>query len=141
MAKSTGELFFELKAEKNLKNYLSRNKDEFVLPLDKYLNNLLMKKKLEVTDIIKNSGLNRGYVYQIFEGRKKNPSRIKMLAIGIAMELNLEETQYLLRYAKLAPLYPRNQWDSIIISAIEQNLNVIETNELLHELGETELLE
>lgn len=67
--------------------------------------------------------------------------RKKNLATGFAMDLNLEEMQYLLRYASFAPLYPRNQWDSIIISAIEQKLNILETNALLNELGENLLLE
>ena len=140
-AKSTGDLFVELKEEGNLKNYLSRNEKEFLLPLNEYLTNLLSEKNLELKDIVKNSNLNRIYVYQIFSGKKINPSRKKILAIGFAMNLNLEEMQYLLKYAKKNPLYPRDEWDSIIISAIEQKLNVLQTNELLEQLGEENFLD
>lgn len=138
--KSTGELFTELKTEKNLGDWRKNNNDEFVTPLNEYLQKLLEEKNLERTEVIERAGLNREYVYHIFSGTKKNPSRPKLLALAIAMDLNLEEIQYLLRYAGLGILYPRNSWDAVIISAVEQKLNVLETNELLHRLGETTFL-
>ena len=139
--KSTTELFTELKEDKNIKGYLNRNQEEFMMPLHEYLTNLLTEKNLLKKEVVRKSGLNREYVYHLFAGTKEKPSRQKVLAIGVAMGLNLEEMQYLLKYAKLNILYPRNQWDSVIISAIEQKLNVMETNDLLHQLGETLLLE
>lgn len=138
--KDTNDLFTELHEDSNIKNYLRRNRDEFVLPLGEYLENLLAQKNLTKQAVIEKSGVQREYAYHIFSGLKKNPSRPKILAIAFAMGLNLEETQYLLRYAKQSPLYPRNPWDSIIISAIEQKLTVLQTNELLNQLGETTFL-
>ena len=142
-SKDTGDLFVELKNDNNIDKYLNRNREEMLqpMPLHEYLSNLLIEKNLNKQEIIKKSNLDEVYAYHIFSGNRKNPSRPKILAIGFAMELNLEEMQYLLRYAKQSPLYPRNQWDSVIISAIEQKLNVIDTNLLLNQLGETILLE
>ena len=139
MSKSTGELFTELKKDRNLRGYLRRNSDEFVSPLNEYLDKLLAEKNLTKKEVIERSGLNREYAYHIFSGLKKNPSRPKILALAMAMGLNLEEVQYLLRYAGLGLLYPRNQWDAIIISAVEQKFNVAQTNELLYRLGEKTL--
>lgn len=138
--KSTGELFTELKDDKNLSDWRERNRDEFVLPLNEYLEKLLTEKFLNKADVIERSGLNREYAYHIFSGTKKNPSRTKILALAVAMDLKLDEVQYLLRYAGQAILYPRNSWDAVIISAVEQRLDVMQTNELLHRLGETLLL-
>lgn len=140
LAKSTGELFTELKDDKDLSGYLQRNREEFTLPLSDYLEKLLAAKNLSKKDIIDRAGLNREYVYHIFSGLKKNPSRQKLLALAIAMGLNLEEVQYLLRYAGLGLLYPRNQWDAVIISAVNQKLNVEQTNDLLYRLGEKTFL-
>lgn len=140
LPKSTGELFTELKEDKNLDGYFQRNRDEFILPLNEYLEKLLAEKNLTKKEIIERSGLNREYVYHIFSGMKKNPSRPKVLAMALSMELNLDETQYLLRYAGLGLLYPRNQWDAVIISAVEQKLTVVQTNELLLRLGEKTFL-
>ena len=138
--KSTGELFTELKEEKNIGDWRERNREEFIAPLNEFLEKILREKNLTKQEVIYRSGLNREYVYHIFSGNKKNPSRPKVLALAIAMNLNLDEVQYLLRYARQGVLYPRNQWDSVIISAIEQNLSVWQTNELLHNLGEKILL-
>ena len=142
-SKDTGDLFVELKNDKNIDKYLNRNREEMLqpMPLHEYLSKLLTEKNLTKQEVIKKSNLNEVYAYHLFSGIKNNPSRPKILAIGFAMELNLEEMQYLLRYAKKSPLYPRNQWDSVIISAIEQKLNVIDTNILLSQLGETILLD
>ena len=140
LGKSTGDLFTELKSEKNFEDWRDRNREEFVMPLDEYLKKLLAEKNLERTEVIERSGLNREYVYHIFSGTKKNPSRPKLLTLAIAMGLNLDEVQYLLRYAGQGVLYPRNQWDAVIISAVEQRLSVLQTNELLNQLGETDLL-
>ena len=139
MPKSTGDLFTELKDDKNLKGYLRRNREEFVMPLGEYLEKLLAEKNLTKKEVIERSDLNREYVYHIFSGLKKNPSRPKILAIAMAMELDLDEIQYLLRYAGFGLLYPRNQWDAIIISAVEQKFTVAQTNELLYRLGEKTL--
>lgn len=140
-AKSTGELFTELKDEKNLASWRENNREEFIKPLNEYLLELLKEKSLERAEVIKASGLNREYAYHIFSGMGKNPSRPKILALALAMDLNLDEVQYLLRYAKQSPLYPRNSWDAVIISSLEQKLSVAQTNELLDRLGETPLLE
>lgn len=139
--KSTGELFTELKDEKNLSSWCEINREEFVKPLNEYLLDLLEKKSLKRANVIRNSGLNREYGYRIFNGTGKNPSRPKILALALAMELDLEEVQYLLRYAGMGVLYPRNSWDAVIISALEQKLSVMQTNELLDRLGEKSLLE
>ena len=135
--KSTDELFTELKTEKNPDDWRKRNLKEFVTPLNEYLQKLLEEKNLERADVIEQSGLNREYAYHIFSGKKNNPSRQKILALAIAMGLNLDEIQYLLRYAQHGILYPRNAWDAVIISAVEQKLSVLQTNELLESLGET----
>ncbi|MBR2734022.1 MAG: helix-turn-helix domain-containing protein [Selenomonadaceae bacterium] len=138
--KDTDELFVELREDNDIKNYLRRNRAEFVRPLSDYLASLLAQKNLSKQAVIERSGVQREYAYHIFSGLKKNPSRTKILALAFAMGLTLEETQYLLRYAKQSPLYPRNPWDSIIISAIDQRLSVLQTNELLNQLGETVFL-
>lgn len=139
-SKDTGDLLAELKNGRDIKNYLDRNKKDLAISLHEYLEKIRTEKNFEYADIIKKSGLNRDYVYKVFRGENKKPSRNKILAIGIAMNLNLDEIQYLLKHAQLNLLYPRNQWDSIVISAVEQKLNVIETNELLYQLGESEFL-
>ena len=138
--KDTEELFSELKEDEDIHQFLARNKKEFCLPLHEYLGQLLKEKNLEKQQVVRESLLERTYGYHIFSGAKKNPSRTKLLPIALAMHLDLSETQKLLRYAGLGMLYPRNPWDSIIISAIQKGLSVKNTNVLLEQLGEKQIL-
>ena len=138
--KDTEELFSELKEDEDIRRFLSKNKKEFLLPLHEYLEQLLAKKGLRKMDVIQASLLDRAYGYHIFSGTKSNPSRRKLLPLALAMHLDLDETQHLLRYAGETMLYPRNPWDSIIISAIQKRLSVTEANALLAQMGETQML-
>ena len=137
--KNTEELFAELKTDNDIKDYLTRNDGEFSPPLVDYLTRLLNDKGLNKKAVINASGIERTYAYHILAG-KVAPSRGKLLSLARALTLDLPETQQLLKHGGHAPLYPRKPWDSVIISAIEQNLSVPETNELLIELGEKQLL-
>ena len=138
--KDTEELFSELKEDEDIHQFLARNKKEFRLPLHEYLGQILKDKKLERHQVVKDSLLERAYGYHIFSGAKKNPSRTKLLPIALAMHLDLPETQKLLRCAGLGMLYPRNPWDSVIISAIQKGLSVKGTNTLLSQVGEKQML-
>ena len=134
--KDTEELLSEIRDKQNIKQFLADNQAEFRRPLAEYLTELLKEKRLNKTEVVRNSGINPNYAYHIFSGESTNPSRPKLLALAIAMRLNYDEIQYLLKYAGLSPLYPRNPWDSIIIAAIEQKLTVWETDNLLNQMGE-----
>lgn len=135
--KDTEKLFAEIKSDSDMQKFLSQNKNELIKPLHIYLTELLQAKNLNKAQVIKNSRLNTNYAYHIFEGRKINPSRDKIISLGLAMNLNLDEMQYLLRYACVGALYPRNSRDAVIISAVEQNFSVDETNLLLENLNES----
>ncbi|MBQ7705432.1 MAG: DNA-binding protein [Selenomonadaceae bacterium] len=131
--KDTDKLFEELKIEPDVENFLAQNENEFKMPLHEYLNKLLQKKNLKKSDIVQKINANDKHIYHIFSGAKK-PSREKLLTIARAMGLNLDETQYLLRYGGFAILYPRDTWDAVIISAIENNLSIIDTDIILEQL-------
>lgn len=138
--KDTEELFSELKEDGDIKAFLHRNKDELLPPVSEYLRGLMNAKGLRTSKVIKAAQLNENYAYHILSGEKPNPSRVKLLALALAMKLDLDETQHLLLCGGHSTLYPRNPWDSVIISAVEQGLSVPETNLLLEQLGEKELL-
>ena len=137
--KDTEKLLAEIKDDSDMKKFLTKNRNEFVEPLHVFFNRLLQEKNLNKADVIKNSLINTNYAYHIFSGKKNNPSRDKIIALAIAMKLNLDETQYLLRYVGEGSLYPRNSRDALIISAVEQNLTVTDTNLLLTQFNESVL--
>ena len=135
MIKQTDELLKELDNTSDINQYLSTNRDELIEQnVAKYLNEILEKKEnLTKSKIIKSTSLSESYIYDIFRGEKSNPSRNKLLQIAFAMSLDLETTQKLLKIAKVGILYPRIKRDSIIIFALNKNLDFFECENLLEQ--------
>lgn len=137
----TDKLGAKLQKTNDIHKFLQDNHNELLnIDLPKYLKLLLKQKNLKKAQVIKQSGLPNNYTYKIFSGEKKT-SRERILALALAMNLSLTETNHLLIHAHYNQLYVRNSWDAIIIYAIKNKLNVINTNLLLNEFNESPLLE
>ena len=105
------------------------------MTLAEFLQELLTAKGLKKAEVVKRSGLDKGYAYHLFGGQKQNPSRDKVLALALAMKLTTKETQHLLHYAGAGALYVRDHWDSVLWYALEHQMGVVDTNLLLTELN------
>lgn len=110
-------------------------KEHISCSFSEYMNQKLSEKQLSLADLIRASQIQRNYGYQILNGTR-TPSRDKVLALYLALSLDLAETQRALTCAQTGSLYSKNKRDSVLIFALSKNLSVIETNELLYELNE-----
>lgn len=138
---STDELLKLLKNEQNIENFINTNKEDFIdIPLHLYLATLLKKYSISKNEEINNSAISQIYGYQIFSGKRPNPSRDKILQLIFGMSLNLEDSQRLLKLAGVSELYPRIKRDSIILFAINKGLTIEKCDELLFELGEKTII-
>lgn len=138
-AKTTAELMNELMKANNIGDYLKENSRYMVCgELSAYLSNILEKKGLVKSAVIKKTELSEITGYQIFSG-VRNPSRESLICVCRAMELDVDETQCLLRIGGFAELYPKNKRDAIIINGISTNLPVAKINENLYDNGEDTL--
>ncbi|MDD6243941.1 MAG: XRE family transcriptional regulator [Roseburia hominis] len=90
---------------------------------------------MSAAELISRAQIQRNYGYQILDGRR-NPSRDKVIAFSLALHLDVNETQRALMIEKNGQLYSKNKRDSILIFALGKKLSVIQTNELLYEMGE-----
>lgn len=134
--KPTDELMSQLTQNADLDKYIKENEESFVNePLSDILNKIAKEKRIVKSKALKRAEINEIYGYQIFSG-KRIPSRDKLIALCIGMELDLEETQTVLKYSGFARLYPKSKRDSIIISGIEKGQSVFEINGLLYEYNE-----
>ncbi len=136
MKKSTSELLEILKKSPDIPTYTDRVSGNLIeqLPLHTYLLKILEEKQLKRSDVAHASGLDRGYVYDIFAG-KKTPSRDKLLALCFALRLSDVQVQRLLNSTGYAQLYPRIERDSIILFALSHHLSLLDANELLYEMN------
>lgn len=131
----TKELLDELLSSPDPGAYLDKHQVSHRV-LSDYLHQLLEERSLIQSKVVADARLNRTYGYEIFEGKKKNPARDKVLAIALAMGLTLTEANRLLRAANRNELYCKNRRDVIIIFALEHGYSLQRTNEVLYEFGE-----
>ncbi len=138
MKKSTTELLRLIEKTSSFQEYRTQVKDAFieVRPLSDHLERLLTERGLEKAEVIHRSGVERKYAYSIFTGKRKRPSRDKVLALCFAMDLSADETQQLLKSTGYPPLYAKVMRDSALLYALERRMPLIDVNELLYEMGE-----
>ena len=106
--KTTDELLKLIEQEKRLDTFFENNSEEFEdTSLSEELARLLGIYNLTKATVIRSSLLDKTYAYQIFDGRKINPSRSKLLAICLGAGFSLRETQRVLRLGHTEPLHPR----------------------------------
>ena len=135
MQKDTSKIVEELGLCSDFKTFYNENKQYLVTDtLSEVLENLLSKKGLKKSAVIKASEMSEVYGYQIFSGLRV-PERNKLLCLAIAMKLNIDEMQTLLKTAGYSPLYVKLPFDSIVLYGVCKGLSVIEINELLYEYG------
>ncbi len=136
----TEELLHELSVSKHIEDFLESHEEEIKdIDLHSYLYELLSIGGFTIPMIIEKASISRSLAYQIFNGQR-TPNRNLLLRIAIVLKLNLPDTQRVLRIAKKGELYPRIQRDAAIIFCIQHNYSLIDTNELLENLGEAILL-
>ena len=124
----------------NFDDFLEANqKNMLALTLSESLAQQLHHKDLRVADVVRDSGLTKSYVHQIFNG-EKNPSRDKLIAIAFGLHLNAEETQTMLKVGKCSELYTRTERDALILFAILHGKSISDTNDDLYERGFDTLL-
>ena len=132
MPKDTSEIVKELGLFPDFQTFYNENKEYMVSgDLAKLLAELLESKNLRKSRVIKNAELSEIYGYQIFSGVRV-PERKKLLCLAIGMELNIEQTQNLLKCAGYAPLYVKLPADSVVLYGLCKGMSVSQINELLY---------
>ncbi|MBP1044903.1 helix-turn-helix transcriptional regulator [Enterococcus sp. BWM-S5] len=131
--KDTDKLLHSLKKAEDFKTALSETKPYAINPeVSTYLNEWLLRKQLTKGKVLKRAEITETTGYQYFDG-KRNPPREKLIALAIGLELTLDEMNNLLKKSGVAQLYPKHQWDAVVIYGIIQQLSIAEIDELLYE--------
>ena len=133
MRKNTTRLLNELKNAKSFVGFVDKNTDAFSdESISDYLQRLCFERNVELAQVIRRSGIDRTYGYQLFNGRR-TPSRDKLIQLGFGFPLMFSELQMLLRMAGKSQLYPRLRRDAAIIYGLNNNYTVTQMQELLEE--------
>lgn len=133
MQKDTSEIVKQLGLSPDFQTFYQENRNYMVTgSLSELLTELLERKGLKKSQVIKNAEFSEVYGYQIFSG-VRIPERKKLLSLAVGMGLNIEETQKLLKCAGYSPLYVKLPFDSIVLYGLCKAMSVVQINELLYE--------
>lgn len=134
----TEELLERLLASSSPEAYLDER-----LTIDRqlkdYLHELLGEKGLRRSAVVRASGLNGTFVYDVFAG-KSRLSRDNAIMLSFGMGCDLREAQRLLRLDGVSELWPKVRRDAILIWCVEHGLTRSEADDELWRLGEKTLL-
>lgn len=133
----TEDLLERLRMSTTLEAFL-REDETIDRTLAEYLSELLVRLGITRAELVRRSGVNGTFVYDIFEGKSK-PSRDNAIMLALALECDLAETQRLLRLAGVADLWPKVRRDAIIIWCINHEMSRVACDDELNRLHEQTL--
>ena len=137
--KKLSEILSSIDNTRDMEKYMEQPKvEDSFKSFPEYFRSLPAVQAAGSSELIRLSGLERSYYYQVMKGTR-NPGRDKVLRLCLAAELTLRETTRALELSGNAVLYPRRRRDIIITVAINQKTGVINANLLLDKYGEEPL--
>lgn len=134
----TSDLLEQLLASSTIESYLSEP-EVADRSLTDYLGELLESRGIKRSDVVRASGINSTFVYDIFVGRSK-PGRDRAIMLAFGLGCDLPQTQRLLRLCNASELWCKRRRDAIIIWCIEHGFTRAQADDELYRLGEHTLL-
>ena len=135
MEKDTSEIVKELGLSDDFQTFYNENKEHMIFAdLTELIAELLKRKGLKKSYVIRKAELSEVYGYQIFSGVRV-PERKKLLCLAIGMELTIDEVQHLLKCAGYPQLYVKKPFDSVVLYGFYKGMSVVEINEMLYKYG------
>ena len=104
-----------------------------------YLAELMAARGLRRTEVIRASGVNPTFAYQVFQGTRR-PGRDNALMLAFGLRCDLREAQRLLRLAGAAELWCKDRRDAILIWCLGHGLTRTQADDELFRLGEPTML-
>lgn len=136
---TTAALLRELSCTDDLTACIRRREGLFVRDtVPTVLTALYRKRAMSKAELARRSGVSQVYLHQVFAGRR-TPSRDRLLCLCFGLGASLEETQYLLRVAVSAPLWPLSRRDAVVIYGVTHQLTLEQMDQTLTDLGEAPL--
>ena len=130
---TTRELWAELFKAPTVEDYFESSRHSRSLPVfSEYITLLCNEKGEKPEHILKKSCIESSFGHKLFSGTR-NPSRDTVLQLAFGFELDNDETQQLLKIARMSALHPRVKRDAVIAFCLHRHISLIETQQLLYE--------
>ena len=130
---STRQLWAQLFQSESVDVFFTLNSDTSELPcFSDYITILCQNRNEKPERVIKRTNMERSYGHRLFSGTRQ-PSRDTVLQFALALELNVDETQQLLKVARATPLHPKVKRDAVIAYCLHRGKTLTEAQLLLYE--------
>lgn len=130
------KLMAELKDNEQVNQYIEEFCEDNKKAFSEILNQTITQNDLKVADVMRSSGINANYGYNIVNGTRTKPGRDKIIALCIGSGMSFEETQEALDVSGLARLYYKSERDVRIAAAINNMIcDVVKVNMDLSDHG------
>ena len=130
------KLFHRLRGRESGKAFLSQERTEPTCA--QILQELLERAGVSAPEWIAAADISKSYAYQVLRG-ERIPGRDILLRTALSLSLSLKEAQRLLMVSGCGALYPKIRRDAAVIFALNQHMNLLETEDLLASLPERSL--
>ncbi len=104
-----------------------------------YARALLADRGMKRADVIRASGLNTTFAYQVFQG-VRHIGRDNAIMLAFGLRCTLVEAQRLLRLAGASELWCKVRRDAIIIYCLNEGMTRAQCDDELYRLGEKTLV-
>lgn len=124
-------LINSLNNESDLENFLNKNKLDSISFVE-YFDNLCKYKGIKKSALVNDSNISRSYCYEILRG-DKIPDRNNVLKLCFAANLNIDESNRLLKLTNNGLLYPQITRDSIIMFCLKKTYTLMQVDSILYD--------
>ncbi len=101
--------------------------------LSTMISDLMREKNITRAELIKRMDIDRSYGYQLLNGTRL-PTRIHIIHIGLALGLDIEQFQRLMKTANKKPLYVRDMFDARVFYAVKHKMPLDKAMEFIGEI-------
>lgn len=130
---TTGELWVRLFRSPTPERFLAEQSEELPSFSD-YITELCRARDEKPEQVLRRSNVESSFGHKLFSGVRK-PSRDTVLQLAFGFDMDVEETQQLLKVARASQLHPKVHRDAVIAWCLSRHCTLIDTQEHLYDSG------
>lgn len=128
---TTRELWAKLFSSPTVDGFFNESGEFTRLPdFSDYIKSLCKEKGEKPKTVLERGCIESSYGHRLFSGTR-NPSRDTIIQFAFGFELNVEETQRLLKVGRAASLHPKVKRDAVIAFCLSKKKTLMETQFIL----------
>lgn len=129
---STQDLWAKLFEAPSINGFFSDLDGNTLPAFADYISDLAESRGEKPETIIRRSNLDSSFGHRLFAGTR-NPSRDTVLQLAFGFGLTSDETQLMMKIARVTALHPKVRRDAVIAYGLHHQLTLIEMQQLLQE--------